>query len=112
MADLLDAEGIKSAQESLPGWSYDGEALVRRVDIPAADQDTLESQVMAEANAMNHHPVVSREGDTMTFRVWSHSDGGEGDTMTFRVWSHSDGGVTSKDVDLAGRIDQVLSSGS
>lgn len=96
MADLLDAEGIKSAQESLPGWSYDGEALVRRVDIPAADQDTLESQVMAEANAMNHHPVVSREGDTMTFRVWSHSDGG----------------VTSKDVDLAGRIDQVLSSGS
>ena len=96
MADLLDAEGIRSAQESLPGWSYDGEALVRRVDIPAADQDTLESQVMAEANAMNHHPVVSREGDTMTFRVWSHSDGG----------------VTSKDVDLAGRIDQVLSSGS
>jgi len=96
MADLLDAEGIKSAQESLPGWSYDGEALVRRVDIPTADQDTLESQVMAEANAMNHHPVVSREGDTMTFRVWSHSDGG----------------VTSKDVDLAGRIDQVLSSGS
>lgn len=96
MADLLDAEGIKSAQESLPGWSYDGEALVRRVDVPEADQDNLESRVMAEANAMDHHPVISREGDTMTFRVWSHSDGG----------------VTTKDVDLAGRIDHVLSAGS
>lgn len=96
MADLLDAEGIKSAQESLPGWSYDGEALVRRVDVPAADQDTLEAQVMTEADAMNHHPVISRDGDTMTFRVWTHSDGG----------------VTSKDVDLAGRIDHVLSAGS
>ena len=29
--------------------------------------------------------------------------------MVFRLWTHSAGGVTSKDVELAGRIDQALS---
>ena len=40
-----------------------------------------------------HHPNVERDGDTVTFLVWSHDVGG----------------VTTRDVELAARIDEVLS---
>lgn len=97
MADLLDRAAIDTALQSLPGWSYDGEALVRRVDVPAERQDALEESVASVAEAMDHHPDTSRDGDAMTFRLWTHSAGG----------------VTAKDVELAARIDQTLSgSGS
>ena len=45
------------------------------------------------ADAMDHHPDVSREPDSLVFRLWTHSEDG----------------VTTKDVDLAARVDQVLS---
>lgn len=93
MADLLDRDTIDAALESLPGWSYDGEALVKRADVPSDSQDALEESVASVADEMDHHPTTSREDDTLTFRLWSHGDGG----------------VTAKDVELAARIDRVLS---
>jgi 4a-hydroxytetrahydrobiopterin dehydratase len=92
MPEVLDQDAIDTALGALPGWRYDGEALVRRVDVPDHDQDALERTVGAVADALDHHPVVSREPGALTFRLWTHSAGG----------------VTAKDVDLAARIDQVL----
>jgi 4a-hydroxytetrahydrobiopterin dehydratase len=93
MADLLDRSQIDAALESLPGWSYDGEALTRRADVPADSQDAMAEAVARAADAMDHHPDVSRAADSLVFRLWTHSEDG----------------VTTKDVELAARIDQVLS---
>lgn len=93
MADLLSQEEIDAALETLPGWSFEQDRLVRVADVPADSRDNLERGVAEVADEMNHHPVIS----------------GEGGAMRFEVWSHSDGGVTTKDVELVARIDQVLS---
>jgi 4a-hydroxytetrahydrobiopterin dehydratase len=92
MPEVLDPEAIDTALGALPGWEYDGEALVKRADVPDDSQDALERTVGAVADELDHHPAVTREPDALTFRLWTHSAGG----------------VTAKDVDLAARIDQVL----
>lgn len=90
---LLSPEEIDDALAALPGWSYDGEALVKRAQVPADSQDGLLEAVGQVADSVNHHPDVSREPGAVTFRLWTHSAGG----------------VTGKDVDLAARIDRELS---
>jgi 4a-hydroxytetrahydrobiopterin dehydratase len=92
MPEVLGKDEIDTALGSLPGWAYDGEALVKRADVPDDGQDALERTVGAVADELDHHPVVTREPDALTFRLWTHSAGG----------------VTPKDVNLAARIDQVL----
>ncbi|HEX4698744.1 MAG TPA: 4a-hydroxytetrahydrobiopterin dehydratase [Actinomycetes bacterium] len=92
MPEVLDHDAIDAALGALPGWTYDGEALVKRADVPDDSQDAMERSVGAIADALDHHPAVTREPDALTFRLWTHSAGG----------------VTAKDVDLAARIDQVL----
>ena len=96
MPALLDDEEIRTALEALPGWEGDRQALVKRVPLSADQHDAVETQVGAAADRLDHHPEVSREGDAMTFRLWTHSAGG----------------VTAKDVELAGAIDRVLSGSS
>lgn len=93
MADLLSRDDIDTALASLPGWSYDGTALVKRVQVPADSQDGLVEAVAQVAAELDHHPDTSTDGDGMTFRLWTHSAGG----------------VTPKDVELAARIDRELS---
>jgi 4a-hydroxytetrahydrobiopterin dehydratase len=92
MPEVLDQNAIDTALGALPGWTYDGEALVKRVGVPDESQDALERSVGAVADALDHHPVVTREPGALTFRLWTHSAGG----------------ITAKDVDLAARIDEVL----
>jgi 4a-hydroxytetrahydrobiopterin dehydratase len=92
MPEVLDQDAIDTALGALPGWVYDGEALVKHADVPDDSQDALERTVGAVADELDHHPVITREPDALTFRLWTHSSGG----------------VTAKDVDLAARIEQVL----
>jgi 4a-hydroxytetrahydrobiopterin dehydratase len=95
--ELLTPDQITAALAALPGWSGDQQRLTRTIPVPADSQDALEDAVMRVANAMDHHPTIERSGDSMSFALSTHSAGG----------------VTQKDVDLATRIDQVLSgSGS
>ncbi len=93
MADVLDQSDIDEALKALPGWRSEDGKLVKAVPAEDASQDSLEKAVMQVADQLNHHPDIARTA-------------GE---MTFTLWTHSAGGVTSKDVDLAGRIDQTLS---
>jgi 4a-hydroxytetrahydrobiopterin dehydratase len=93
MAELLSPADVETALAALPGWTSEDDKLVRRADVPADSQDGLVEAVMKVADEVNHHPDVSREGDSVTFRLWTHSAGG----------------VTAKDVDLAARIDAHLS---
>lgn len=92
MAELLSAQDVATALESLPGWSGDTERIRRAVRVDPGDQDALVAEVMRVADALNHHPNVEK---------------GAG-SVTFVVWTHSAGGVTAKDVELAARIDAVL----
>jgi 4a-hydroxytetrahydrobiopterin dehydratase len=93
MVDVLDSSEIDDALAALPGWTNDDGKLVTQVQVPVESQDALVDAVANIADAMDHHPEVGRDGATVTFRLWTHSAGG----------------VTSKDVDLASRIDQALS---
>lgn len=93
MPALLGDEDITAALEALPGWDRDDQALVRRVPLADDQHDAVEQQVARVADELDHHPEISRDFGALTFRLWTHSAGG----------------VTAKDVELAGRIDQVLS---
>ena len=93
MADLLARSDIDTALAALPGWSVDGDALVKTVQVPGDSQDALVEAVGRTADDMDHHPEVTRGPDAVTFRLWTHTAGG----------------VTAKDVDLAARIDAQLS---
>lgn len=93
MVDLLDHDQIQTALEALPGWAYDGDALTRRVDVPDDSQDAMVRSLTETGDEMDHHPDVSREPDALVLRLWTHSEDG----------------VTAKDVELAARLDQVLS---
>jgi 4a-hydroxytetrahydrobiopterin dehydratase len=92
MAELLDDAAIDTALASLPGWARADNTLAK--DVPVADDavDNLTGAIAKVADELNHHPDVSR---------------GAG-SLHIVLWSHSDGGVTAKDVELAARIDQVL----
>ena len=93
MPDLLDPADVETALGALPGWTFEDDSLVKRADVPADSQDGLLESVAQVADEVDHHPDVSREADAVVFRLRTHSAGG----------------VTSKDVDLAARIDRTLS---
>ena len=96
MPKLLTDEAIATALQALPGWERSGDRLVRTVEVRADSQDTLERSIAEVADALDHHPGLRREGDAVHLELWTHSAGG----------------VTDKDVELAARIDQVLSGSS
>ncbi|RJL21449.1 4a-hydroxytetrahydrobiopterin dehydratase [Bailinhaonella thermotolerans] len=92
MAERLTDDEIDTALAGLENWRREGNALVR--EIPVAD-DTyawLSEAVMNEANMLDHHPDIEKTGDGIRFRLQTHSEGG----------------VTSKDIELAAHIDQVI----
>jgi 4a-hydroxytetrahydrobiopterin dehydratase len=93
MAQLLDDSAIDDALGSLPGWRRRDNTLVRSVPVDGEAADNLEADVAKAADELNHHPVVDRSGGAVRFTVWTHSAGG----------------VTSKDVALAARIDELIS---
>ncbi len=82
MARLTDDE-IDRALGSLPGWSRQGDALVRQFTFdgfPGAV--AFVSRLVAPAEAADHHPDV-----TINYR-----------RVTVSYSTHSEGGVTDKDL--------------
>lgn len=95
MAELLSDTEIDSALATLHTWRRDGNTLVRTVEsatFPAAI--TLVDRVAEAAESMNHHP-------DMDIR-WRK--------VTFTLATHSAGGLTSLDLELARRIDELAGS--
>jgi len=90
MATLLDDRLVTDAMTNLDEWSGDAQRITRTVHID--DVDALVAAVGETADAMDHHPEVSREGDAVTFTLWTHSAGG----------------VTELDIALASRIDDLV----
>ena len=93
MAGVLDEKQIKDALTDRPKWEYRDGALVREVH--AADflgGIRLVDEVAVVAESLNHHPDIDIR----------YTD------VTFRLVTHSAGGVTEQDLEMAGRIDEII----
>lgn len=95
MAPLLDDSTITDALRSLPGWSREGDALVRTAALPSfAAAITVVDRVAQHAEDMDHHPDIDIR--------WR--------TLTFRCSTHSEGGVTDLDTTMAASVSQEIAA--
>jgi 4a-hydroxytetrahydrobiopterin dehydratase len=93
MAQLLDDTDLHAAMAQRPHWEVRDSALVRAVQAPTyRDGIRLVDAVAQVADEIDHHPDIDIR--------WT--------TVTFMLSTHSEGGITTKDVDLAGRIDALV----
>ena len=88
----LTVEALADALRGLPGWAVERGHLVRRV--PARDPWRLLERVSQVELELDHHSVVALD----------HGD------VVFSVWTHVRPGLTTVDVELAHRIDEVAAS--
>ncbi|WP_035794427.1 4a-hydroxytetrahydrobiopterin dehydratase [Kitasatospora mediocidica] len=89
----LTEDEITAGLAGLPGWRREGAVITRTADaadFPAAIRTVVE--VAEAAEAMDHHPDIDIR--------WR--------TLTFALSTHSEGGLTSLDLQLAARIDELL----
>ena len=92
--ERLADEAVWAALDGLPGWSREGDVLVRSVrrrDWRSAI--ALVDAVAQEADRRDHHPDLCVTG----YR-----------NVTFRLSTHSAGGITARDVELAERIEELV----
>jgi 4a-hydroxytetrahydrobiopterin dehydratase len=91
MSTFTDAQ-IEEALESLPGWSQEGEAIVRTYEFAdfRAALDFM-NRAAGPIEEMNHHPEWTN--------VYNRVD--------VRLNSHDVGGVTGRDVQLAKVLERV-----
>jgi 4a-hydroxytetrahydrobiopterin dehydratase len=95
VADLLDADVLAEELGRLDGWTGDGSAIRRSAELPSfAAAIEVVDRVAQVAEESDHHPDIDIR--------WR--------TLSFLCSTHSAGGVTSKDVALAARIDEIVRS--
>lgn len=88
----LDEADIEARLGALPGWSREGEEIVRAFKCgDFVGSVRFVEAIVAPAEELGHHPDIEIS--------W--------DTVTARISTHSEGGLTGADFDLAGRIDQL-----
>jgi 4a-hydroxytetrahydrobiopterin dehydratase len=92
MITPLDHDAVAAALESLDGWEIVDGRLVRDVECPSPGAEALVGLVATAADTLDHHPIVDVCGDRVRFTVWTHSLDA----------------LTSRDLDLAARIDEIV----
>lgn len=90
MATLLDDSLVTDALQGLEEWTGGADRIHRTVTVE--DVDGLLAAVGEAADSLDHHPEISRDGNAVTFTLWTHSAGG----------------VTELDIALASRIDDLV----
>ncbi|MGH2907144.1 MAG: 4a-hydroxytetrahydrobiopterin dehydratase [Solirubrobacterales bacterium] len=94
---LLPDNEIAEGLVALPGWSRDGDAIVRVFDrgnfVGAVD---FLNRITPIAEAANHHPDVAIS--------WKD--------VTVTLTTHSAGGITGNDLALAAQIDEAATAGT
>ena len=93
MAELLSQEDVANRLADLVDWSGDTSSITRTAKLPTflAGIGVVDG-VAAVAEEMDHHPDIDIR--------WR--------TLTFVCSTHSAGGVTTNDIDLARRIDEII----
>jgi 4a-hydroxytetrahydrobiopterin dehydratase len=88
----LSPAEIEARVAELPGWSVEGDALVRRLTLPSfADAVAFVTRLAFDAEAADHHPDLHVSYTRVTV-TWS---------------THSAGGITEKDVRGARQTDAL-----
>jgi 4a-hydroxytetrahydrobiopterin dehydratase len=96
MAQLLDDAAVTAALDALPGWTRDGDALVRTAKLSSfLEGIAVVVRVARTAEDRDHHPDIDIR--------WR--------TLTFRCSTHSKGGITDLDVALAASINDEIAAG-
>jgi 4a-hydroxytetrahydrobiopterin dehydratase len=89
----LSSDDVATALRDLPGWTRDGDRLVRTVTAPSFRAAVeLVNAVADVAEELDHHPDID-----LRYR-----------DVTFACWTHSTNGVTTSDVELARRISSLV----
>jgi 4a-hydroxytetrahydrobiopterin dehydratase len=93
MSSPLSSEVIHAAINDLHGWEFKDSALVKTFEFESF-REALSFMVRAgfEAEAMNHHPDWTNVYNRLVVRLNTHDAGGK---------------VTSKDVELAKRLQKI-----
>ena len=93
MSSPLSSEVIHAAIKDLHGWEFKDSALVKTFEFESF-REALSYMVRAgfEAEAMNHHPEWTNVYNRLVVRLNTHDAGGK---------------VTSKDVELAKRLQKI-----
>jgi len=93
MAEVLDAEAVRTELDGLDGWAGDPAGIGRTVELPGFREAIgVVDRVAVVADELDHHPDID-----IRWRV-----------LTFRCTTHSVGGVTRRDIELARRIDEIV----
>ncbi|HEY7273544.1 MAG TPA: 4a-hydroxytetrahydrobiopterin dehydratase [Actinoplanes sp.] len=93
MADLLEADAIRTALAGLNGWEGGPDGITRKVRLPSFPVAIAVVDRVAEvAEEMDHHPDIDIR--------WR--------TLTFRCFTYAAKGVTHRDFRLAERIDRIV----
>lgn len=90
--ELLTEDELRAALPDLPEWTRTGDSITRTIEassFPAGID--LVGRVAAVAEEANHHPDIDIR--------WRK--------VTFTLSTHSAGGLTTSDIALAKRIDQL-----
>ena len=92
--DKLSSDQIEQQLTSLPGWQLDADGKLAR-ELKFADFNEafgFMTRVALLAEAMNHHPEW--------FNVWA--------TVRIALTTHDAGGVSTRDFELAAKINQLV----
>ncbi|GAB3161036.1 4a-hydroxytetrahydrobiopterin dehydratase [Micromonospora sonneratiae] len=93
MAEVLDAEAVRSELDGLAGWTGNPAGISRTVELRGFPEAiSVVDRVAEVAEEMSHHPDIDIR--------WR--------TVTFRCATHSVSGVTRRDIELARRIDEIV----
>ncbi len=88
----LSDPAVDDALASLPGWTREGDAIVKTFELPAfLEAIDFVNAVAQRAEAADHHPDLD-----IRYRK-----------VRVALSTHSAGGITDKDVDLAGTIERI-----
>jgi len=92
MAKKLTEAEIAAGLEKVPGWTRQGEAIVKRWTFKAFQEGIrFVDRVAVAADEADHHPDIDVR--------WT--------TVTMTLSTHSAGGLTANDLALAARIDAL-----
>ena len=87
----LSYEAVRTALQSLPGWSLTGEEISKQFVYPSfPDAMRFVNEVADLAEQADHHPDIR-----INYR-----------RVTLTLSTHSEGGLTQKDFDLAAAIEK------
>ncbi len=91
-ARKLTAAEIEAALAALPGWSETEGKLHREYRFPDfVHAFGFMAAAAVAIEAMNHHPEW--------FNVWNR--------VEIDLWTHDSGGITKRDVELAGKLEEL-----